>query len=106
MVSYVSLFSVRRIIFSLTAVYFVQVPFFSIAFLMASSLFQMSVQLSRHPMKTKSLQMLEIANESGIYITGYFMMFFSDWIEDVEFRYDLGNFYLPFFTLIFAINLS
>jgi hypothetical protein len=83
MVSYVTLMCVRRIIFCLTAVYLNQAPIFSIAFLMASSVYQMSLQISRHPMRTKSLHMLEIANDSGIYMISFFMMFFSDWIEDV-----------------------
>jgi len=49
------------------------------------------------PMLTKLMNYIEIMNEALIILTVYFMMIFTNWIQDVELRYSLG------FSLIHSI---
>jgi len=48
-------------------------------------------------MITKLMNYVEIMNEVLIIFTAYFMMFFTNWIQDIELRYSLG------FSLIHTI---
>jgi len=42
------------------------------------------------PMLTKLMNYIEIMNEVLIIITVYFMMIFTNWIQNIELRYALG----------------
>ena len=57
------------------------------------------------PLKNKYFNFLEIINESAIYMSIFFMMIFTDWVPDVELRYSLGYFYIPFIGSIIFINI-
>jgi len=48
-------------------------------------------------MLTKAMNYTEIINEGLVFVTVYFMMFFTNWMQDIELRYELG------FRLIYCI---
>lgn len=48
--------------------------------------------------------MLENLNEAFILITGYFMLFFSEWVPDVFVRQEYGDVYVELLYGIIAVN--
>ena len=56
-----------------------------------------SMYILYKPMLTKLMNYIEIINEILIIISIYFMMIFTNWIDDIELRYSLG------FSLIHVI---
>ena len=57
--------------------------------------------LSMKPFERKFFHVIELLNESFIYITSYFLMGFTDFVQSVEGRYTIGSIY--FFALCFLI---
>jgi len=59
------------------------------------------------PMLTKLMNYIEIMNEALIIFTAYFMMIFTNWIQNIELRYSLGfsliHTIIGFVSLNFAI---
>jgi len=50
----------------------------------------LSIFLHFKPMLTKLMNYIEIMNEVLIFISVYFMMIFTNWIQNIELRYSLG----------------
>ena len=58
--------------------------------------------IGNRPMKYASFNNVEIMNETLVLISTYFMFVFSDWIKDVEIRYEVG-FYLMYVISVLAL---
>jgi len=56
------------------------------------------------PMLTKAMNYTEIINEGLVFVTVYFMMFFTNWMQDVELRYELG--FRLIYCIIFIVALN
>ena len=57
------------------------------------------------PMITKAMNYTEMINEVLVFITVYFMMFFTNWVEDVELRYSLGFRLICCIIIIVGLNI-
>ena len=71
-----------------------------------SSIFQMAFHLEKNPMDTKTMNNLERTNLLVIYLTSYYLLIFTPWIQDVETIYDLGFVYLYFIIAVLILNIS
>lgn len=48
---------------------------------------------------------IEIMNEITIYLTGYFMFFFTEWISDFKVRYGFGSIFNDLLFIVIILNL-
>ena len=65
------------------------------------SMLTLTFFIRNKPMKYESFNNVEIMNETLILTTSYFMFVFSDWISDVEIRYNVG-FYLMYLVAVMS----
>jgi len=56
-------------------------------------------------MMTKVMNYLEIINEAFIFISVYFMMIFTNWMDNIELRYYLGFSLLTYIFSIVCFNM-
>ena len=68
------------------------------------SIFVLGIGLSQKPLDGRWWNMLENLNEAFILITGYFMLFFSEWVPDVFVRQEYGDVYVELLYGIIAVN--
>ena len=58
----------------------------------------------RKPFEWKWAYALELMNESFLIIATYFMMFFSEYILDIQTRYQIGNFFIDMIVVVIILN--
>lgn len=68
------------------------------------SIFVLGIGLSQKPLDGRWWNILENLNEAFILITGYFMLFFSEWVPDVFVRQEYGDVYVELLYGIIAVN--
>jgi hypothetical protein len=71
-----------------------------------SSLYIIRFYFNKKPMLTPSLNKIELLNEIFQLFSNYFMFLFTDFIGDVEFRYQIGYSFIGYVSIVFLINLS
>ena len=101
-----TIFCVKRILLGLTTAYLNGFVLASIYVYGFTSLFSIGWFLNERPMVSKLMNFMENINELAIYISCYFMFLFTEWIPDVEMRYNLGFIYLPALLSIIAANFA
>ena len=47
----------------------------------------------------------EIMNNTFILVSGYFMLMFTEWIWDLELRYELGEIFVYMLVKVIVVNL-
>jgi hypothetical protein len=96
------IFCTRRLLLALATVLkgeYLIVGLYTYVFL---SMLTLSFFIRNKPMKYESFNNVEIMNETLILSTSYFMFVFSDWIPDVEIRYNVG-FYLMYLVAAMSV---
>lgn len=69
------------------------------------SIFVVSLGFTHKPLEGSWHNWLENINELFIMITGYFMFFFSEWIGDVQVRYEYGAVYVELLHAVIIVNM-
>ena len=101
-----AIFCLKRLIYGLITVYLSKfvVPF--VYAYMYVPLFAIGYNLNRKPMNSKLLNWMENINETLIYMCGYFLLLFTQWICDPQRRYQFGFYYIYLQISIVGINFS
>ena len=68
------------------------------------SLYLMSIYIRFVPMKTYLSNKLEILNFVFIYFSAYFMILFSNWLNDVELNYIIGQYFNNFLITFCSLH--
>jgi hypothetical protein len=87
---YTALFCIRRLILSFTTIFGNEIIWVNILAYMVLSIVTIAFYIHYKPMISPALNKIELFNECFIYICSYFFLIYSDWFEDIEFRYDIG----------------
>ena len=82
-------------------------------------IFTIGYTINNKPFETMSDNLIEIINESFIFISGYFLIIFSEWIYDPSSgssddgfshdpvtKYNYGYVYILFVLVVLGLNLS
>ena len=69
-------------------------------------LFALGYNINKRPMNSKLLNWMENLNEIIVYICGYFILLYTQWICDPEKRYEYGWFYIYIQVVVVSINFS
>ena len=99
------IFCMKRIIYSLVTAYLQAHVVPSIYCYTLIPIFSLGYNLNNSPMNSRILNWIENVNECFIWINGYFLIMFTEWICDPEIRYALGWIYMPIEILVIATNL-
>ena len=100
-----TIFCLKRIIFSIVTAYLRAHVVPSIYCYTLIPIFSLGFNLNNTPMNSRVLNFIENLNECFVWINGYFLIMFTEWICDPEIRYMLGWIYMPIEILVIAINL-
>jgi len=84
---YTLLFCIRRYIIGVMTIFMNSFVVLNIIVYIALQLGTISIYLHFKPMLTKLMNYTEIINEILIFISVYFMMIFTNWIQNIELRY-------------------
>ena len=97
-------FCLRRLALALSTTFINDHILPSLAIYFYGSIFVVSIGLSQKPLDGRWFNILENLNETFIIITGYFMLFFSEWVSDVFVRQEYGDIYVELLYGIIAVN--
>ena len=61
--------------------------------------------INNHPLNGKFLHAMELINEIFVLQTSYYLLLFSDFLQNVEMKYTVGFFYTPNLMTITGINI-
>ena len=68
------------------------------------SIFLMAYYLRIRPFDTKWAYWLELFNETHIIVSGYFCLFFTEWIRNIQTKYQTGNLFVDITFWVIIIN--
>ena len=101
-----TMFCVRRLLVALFTVFSKKPLVINIYIIIYTSLFIIRFYFDKKPMLTSTLNKIELLNEIFQLFSNYFMFLFTDFIGDVEFRYQIGYWFIGYVSLVFLVNLS
>ena len=99
------IFCFKRILLGLTTIYLAEFVIGSTYVYAFGSLFSIGYFLNNRPMSSKLFNFMESLNEAAIYFMCYFTFMFTDWIDDVDMRWEIGNVFTPLVVGIVLINI-
>jgi len=99
-----AMFCVWRLILAYTTVFWSDHIIVNILTSFLFSLSFMYYYICYMPMKSKSFNYIEVTNSFFILIGSYFMIIFSDWVQDIQLRYHLGLVFV--YITIFIVTLN
>ena len=70
-----------------------------------TSFLMLAFHINNHPLMGRFLHTMELVNEVFILQTSYYLLMFSEFIQDVEVKYAIGFFYTPNLMAITSINI-
>jgi hypothetical protein len=100
-----TIFCLRRLLICIFTIHFNSYLILNIYVTIYSSIFILFFYINVQPFKTRFLNRIEILNEIGYLSTNYFMFLFTDFINDIEFRYQVGKAQIYMVICIFTFNL-
>ena len=98
------LLCLRRFIIALTTVFlnkYIIVSFFIYSY---GSTWFLGYYISRKPFNWRWAYALELMNESFLIVGTYFMSCFSEYILDIQTRYQVGNFFIDMIVVVIILN--
>lgn len=99
-----SIFCTKRILIAVVTCFLPNSAIVDVSTYIWVSLASISYVVLMKPLVTKMLNQIEVFNELAILVTGYFMMCFTKWIPDINFRYTLGKYYNAYIIAVLAGN--
>lgn len=100
-----TIFCVRRLMVSFITVYFESPLVVPIYINIYSSLWIIKFYFNKMPMLTRSLNKIELLNEIFQLFSNYFMFLFTEFIGDMEARYEIGYAFIGYVSFVFVVNL-
>ena len=101
-----TMFCIRRLLVGLFTIFSEKPLVINIYINIYSSLYIIRFYFDKKPMLTPTLNKIELLNEIFQLFSNYFMFLFTDFIGDVEFRYQIGYSFIGYVSMVFLINLS
>lgn len=98
-------FFIRRLLLAFTTMWFNSYIVPSLYVIFYSSIFMISFQIQHKVFLNDWVYGIEMMNELFIFITGYFILFFTEWIPTLDVRYGLGSAYTDLIMIVVIINL-
>ena len=102
--TYTYLQCIKRAILAYTTLVFPQMMMLNITAYMTLQLMTIKLFSSSKPMKSKSMNNIEIMNEVFVLMSSYYMILYTSWMEDVGIRYVIGFVHLYKFLVVLVVN--
>lgn len=103
---YITFFCTRRLSIASTIVFCDQLIFIQTLTYSVSSLCTLKYLHCSQPKEKRILNNLETFNETMIVMTSYFMLTWSNFVDDVEMRYQIGKVFLKCVVVVVTINFA
>jgi len=97
-------FLLRRLLVVMAAVFMPIKSGYHVQVFTALSVFMISYLILAKPFNSKLLNILEVFNEGVVLTSAYFLIFFSDYITDTDFKFELGFAFIVILCLCILTN--
>lgn len=98
------MFYLRRLLLVLTTVYFNKYIVVSFFVYFYCSIFLLQYYIRIRPFEDKWAHCLEILNESFVILATYFIFCFTEFILNIQIRYQIGNLFIDLIMWVIILN--
>lgn len=102
--NFTPVFCLRRFVLAFATVFFSETLWLQLFVFTYSTLFAACFFIGIRPMNQKLLNRIEMFNETATLGSLYFILYFTEWCDNVELRSDVGQMYMYYVILIASAN--
>ena len=97
-------FCARRFVLAFTTIFISDFLWLQLFIYLYSTLIVTTFYIHVKPMNGRFYNNIEIMNETATLFSVYFLLCFSDWILDIEFRNEIGDVYSNYLIVLASFN--
>ena len=101
---YLTIFCVKRMIYAYVTIFYSDTLFVIIIAYICLPIASINFFVNCKPLKGKALNYIEIMNEMFILQVSYYMFVFTDFVQSVPLRYDIGFVFMYYASFTLVVN--